>query len=60
MKLNIKKIDRDGKPSTEDSKWWQWDSYCDNCGKYIKSITTVIMPDINKNKKDYCDDCLSN
>lgn len=57
MKTNVKKVDKDGRESN-DSKFWTYDVYCDVCGQYISSPTTVIMP--NRNEKDYCHTCAVN
>lgn len=54
MKTNIKKLDKDGK-QTEDSKFWTYDTYCDNCGQYIPTSSTIKMPDLNE--KDLCSSC---
>ena len=51
MKTNIKKLDRDGK-QTEDSNFWTYDTYCDNCGQYMPTLPTIKMPDLNE--KDLC------
>lgn len=57
MKTNVKKVDKDGRESN-DSKFWTYDVYCDVCGQYISSPTTVIMP--NRDEKDYCHTCAVN
>ena len=50
----MKKLDKDGK-QTEDSKFWTYDTYCDNCGQYIPTPSTIKMPDLNE--KDLCSNC---
>lgn len=55
MKENIIKVDRDGRTS-DDSNFWQYDLYCDNCGKYILTHVSVMTPEVNS--KDYCISCM--
>ena len=48
MKTNIRKT----------GLWWKWDEFCDNCGTQIRGESFASSAEPEKEKEDYCLDCM--
>ena len=59
MKKNIQKVNAFCKPS-ENGSWWNWQTYCDKCGKYVGGKNTLNGFKPNTDEVDYCLSCLRN
>ena len=57
MKKNIQKVNAFCKPS-EKGSWWNWETYCDKCGKYVGGRHTLNSKIPNTDEIDYCISCL--
>lgn len=54
MITNIDKVGRDGK-SSDSTPFWTYNIICDKCNAFIKTETTVRIP--NLNETHICKDC---